>query len=337
MINNQVVVFDISFYQDNDYTPYKVDFSIMKSNGGDGVILRAGQNVWIDEDYLDYVKNADNIKFPRGAYWFYDSRTNPTIQADLFADVIEQSPFPALGLWGDYEETYGGSFRGQVNFKTFLDRLKERFPGKSVGVYTAPSYWIVNTTSGYRVNFKSFPVWIAHYKVNKPEIPLPWDNYVFWQYTAETEGKKFGVESNELDTNVFGGSLDDYKRYFLLEDYVPAEPSNGGTIGMYKVWSTQYNMTVRNTNAIGGTGLVSVPKNTVMQADRIEPQSSGGLPGDRWAHVTVSVNGISYTGWVAIVHNGVTYCNYELIVEPTPTGHVVEVFIDGVLEYRKEL
>jgi GH25 family lysozyme M1 (1,4-beta-N-acetylmuramidase) len=318
MINGKIVVFDVSFYQDDDLTPYKIDFSIMKSQGGDGVIIRAGQNTWIDEDYLDYCRNADSVGFPRGAYWFYDSRTSPLAQADLFANVVEQSGFPPLGIWGDYEERYGGTYGGERNFKIFLDRLKVRFPNKLVGVYTGPFYWVEKTTVAFRGNFSGFPLWIAHYKVSSPTIPPPWGEYVFWQFTDETDGLKFGVESRELDTNIFDGSLDDYKRYFLLDNYIPVEIVEG-EIGMFEVVSEQYNMSLRADRSVFATKVATVPMNTVMIADQIAPPSVGGMPGDSWAHIpSVIVSGVARSGWVAVVHNGDTYC----IVTPintTPT------------------
>ena len=338
MIDNKIIIFDISFYQDDDNTPYKVDFSIMKSQGGDGVILRAGQNTWLDEDYLDYCINADKINFPRGAYWFYDSRSNPKEQANRFADIVEMSGFPQLGIWGDYEETYNGAYKGQTHFKAFMDQLRVRFPGKLIGIYTGPSYWNQNTTGLFAQNFVEYPLWIAHYKTDKPTIPSPWNKYLFWQYTDVSDGNKFGVESKELDTNLFSGTLEDYKRYFVLEDYIPGEVPEQGEAGMYKVKSSQYKMTLRDTNSIYGAATEpSLQINIEMIADRIEPQSEGGQPGDKWAHV-VSVGGISKNAWVAIIHNGAVYCTYEIIeTTPTSTKHVVEVFIDGVLEFSKEL
>lgn len=324
MLNNKVTIFDVSFWQDDDTTPRKIDFNMMKSQGGDGVILRAGQNSWLDEDYVDYARAADQVGLPRGAYWFYDSRTSPVSQAELFCDIVEMSGFPPLGIWGDYEERYGGSWKGERNFLTFLNKLKERFPGKLVGVYTGPAYWIEFTTAAFRSNFGSFPLWIAHYGVSNPLIPAPWTNYVFWQYTDSSDGYRFGVESRELDTNVFGGTLDDYRRYFLLDNYIPGEPQQGDE-GMFKVWSDKYIMSLRQDRTVLSSKVDSVPVNTVMIADRIEAPVSGGLPTDLWAHV-VSINGVTKDVWVAVVHLGIVYCNTELIPD-TATGLPAVLYI----------
>lgn len=334
MINNQVIIADVSFWQDDDETPYKIDFSIMRSHGVDGAILRAGQNTWYDEDYIDYAANADRIGFPRGAYWFYDSRSNPIHQADKFADLIEVTGFPKLGIWGDYEERYGGPYGGEKNFKAFMDRLKERFPGKLIGVYTAYYYWLEKTTATFRANFKDYPLWIAHYRVSKPLIPSPWSDYLFWQYTDTGDGKKLGVESHELDLNLYRRGFEEYKSYFKLGDLNhPNITDSYAEEGMFEVWSESYTMSLRFLNTVNSGVKEYIPRGTKMIADRVESPASGGLAGDKWAHIT-EINGQPKDGWVAIVHNGVKYCEHKQL---TAQRHVVEVYIDGVLEYKKEL
>jgi GH25 family lysozyme M1 (1,4-beta-N-acetylmuramidase) len=333
MINSQVVLVDVSFWQDSDYTPYKIDFVKMRSRGVDGAILRAGQNQWIDEDYVDYSNAADLAGMPRGAYWYFDSRSSPESQVSKFSDALAGKPLPKLGLWGDYEEDYGGAWGGAAHFKVFMDTLRARFPSLIVGVYTGYYYWLEHTTYLQREGFKTYPLWIARYNVTNPIIPYPWTNYVFWQYTDNGDGLYFGVESKELDMNIFKGPFDDYKRFFLLGDITPVEPPPQGEFGMFKVYSNTYKMSLRRTNEVAGAFIKYIPIGTIMKADSIVPQLSGGMAGDKWAHI-VEAGGVTEDGWIAVVHNGVVYCKYEEILTGTP--HVLEVFVDGVLEYRKD-
>lgn len=59
--------------------------------------------------------------------------------------------------------------------------------------------------------------------------------------------------------------------------------------------------------------------------------------GDIWWKV-YEANGLDIAGWVAEIHLGKKYLNTTLVtVEPQPVTHTVEVWIDGVLEYKKEL
>lgn len=319
-IQSKVVITDLSFYQDDDTTPYKVDFRAMRNGGVDGSILRAGQNQWVDEDYLDYARNADLIGHPRGAYWFYDSRTPPEVQAAIFAEVINMLPFPSLGIWGDYEERYGGPWGGGAHFRVFMEELQRRFPGKLIGVYTAPSYWETETTLLQKGWFKQFPLWIAHYYVKNPTVPIAWLTWILWQYTDRGDGKRLGVESYRLDMNIFNGTFEEYKRFFgLPEGLQPIEPSQEGEEGMFEVWSDVYAMTLRaQPNAFGTKLGETIPRGTRMRADMIVPPNSGGMAGDKWAHVII-VGGVAREGYVAIIHNGVSYCNYIDITQP-PTN-----------------
>lgn len=311
MINNQTVITDVSFWQDDDNTAYKIDFRVMWSRGIDGTIMRAGQNQWIDEDFQDYLLNAITAGIPWGAYWFYDSRVPPEVQAQKFQEAL-MGFIPTLGVWADYEEIYGGPWGGAVHFKVFMEELKNRFPGVLIGVYTGPSYWIENTRADQRDYFKQYPLWIAHYGVASPSIPYPWTKEILWQYTDKGDGKYFGVESFGLDMNIFNGDIEDYKRFFGLTSYEPAPEIPQGEEGMYRVWSDTNNMTLRADRFYPAAALETVPRTTVMIADQILPQISGGLAGDSWAHVT-SINGVQKNGWVAIKHNGQVLCRYEQV------------------------
>ena len=101
----------------------------------------------------------------------------------------------------------------------------------------------------------------------------------------------------------------------LFGETVDPEPEEQ-ELGMYKVWSDSYNVTLRSAPLVGTTnGLVVVPKGTVALADALVP-GAAGLAGDKWAHVTkVTVNGQDYSGYMAITHNGQTYSRYELLPE----------------------
>src|SRR5690349_7631969 len=80
---NFVIGPDVSFYQDDPETPQGIDFKRMKASAG-YVIIRAGQNVWVDSDFKGNWLAAKQAGLPRGSYWFYDSRVEPKKQAELW-------------------------------------------------------------------------------------------------------------------------------------------------------------------------------------------------------------------------------------------------------------
>jgi hypothetical protein len=45
--------------------------------------------------------------------------------------------------------------------------------------------------------------------ITKPDIPAPWKDWLFWQYSATGDGLAFGAESKGIDLNLFNGDLID--------------------------------------------------------------------------------------------------------------------------------
>ncbi|GAB4538378.1 MAG: hypothetical protein Fur002_01800 [Anaerolineales bacterium] len=220
---------DVSFYQDDPETPQGIDFPKMRKSA-EFVIVRAGQNLWVDSDFKVNWREAKAAGFPRGSYWFYDSRADPKRQAELWAAQFA-GDFGELPLFADFEENYGGAYKGWKNWYTFLERLKQLIGTKEISIYTAYYYWRDNapnaTTQASALEyFHQYPLWIAHYGAVKPNIPKPWgaDEWLFWQFTEGGDGKLYGVESNGIDLNYFNGDLETFRARFKLTDAPPPPP-----------------------------------------------------------------------------------------------------------------
>ena len=99
---------DVSFYQDDPETPQGIDFIKMRESAG-YVIIRAGQNTWVDSDFKINWREAKLAGLPRGSYWFYDSRTEPKRQAELWVQQFA-GDFGELPLFADFEESYMGPY-----------------------------------------------------------------------------------------------------------------------------------------------------------------------------------------------------------------------------------
>ncbi len=212
---------DVSFYQDDPQTPEGIDFARMRQSAG-YVIIRAGQNAWVDRDFKVNWREAKRVGLPRGSYWFYDSRADPKQQAELWASVFA-GDFGELPLFADFEDNYGGAFKGWRHWYTFLERIKQLAPGSEIGIYTAYYYWVENTVSAgipaaSLEYFKQYPLWIANYGVSKPLIPKPWSDWTFWQFTDKGDGSLYGVESLNIDLNYFNGDLAAFRARFKLSD-----------------------------------------------------------------------------------------------------------------------
>jgi len=112
---------DVSFYQDQPETPQHIDF-VKMGKTADFVIIRAGQNLWVDRDFKYNWAEAKKAGLPRGTYWFYDSRADPKRQAELWVESMG-GDFGELPLFADFEDAYGGQYQGWRKWYDFLERL----------------------------------------------------------------------------------------------------------------------------------------------------------------------------------------------------------------------
>ncbi len=214
---------DVSFYQDDDETPEGIDFEKMKERS-DFVIIRAGQNQWIDPDFRTNWTAAKKAGLPRGSYWYYDSRIEPQRQAELWRDALGDDR-GELPLFADFEEKYGGPYEGWRKWYAFLEYLKDVMPEKEIVVYTGYYYWRenapdANTHASSLEYFHQYPLWIANYGVDKPNVPAPWgeDEWLLWQYTEHGDGPGYGVESLGIDLNYFNGDAAAFRERFNIPD-----------------------------------------------------------------------------------------------------------------------
>lgn len=313
---------DISFYQDDNETPQKVNFDQMKSAGASFVICRAGQKNWPDQDFNDYWRGAKSAGLPRGSYWYYDSRESPITQAVLWIETMKND-LGELPLFVDLEERYGGTYAGASNWKKFIDKLKQLVPGKEIVIYTAYYYWLENCPTSYHPYFEQFPLWIANYGVPSPRIPLPWSEWLFWQYTTTADGKAFGVESLGIDMNYFNGDENKFKERFNLGE----NPPSGGTMSKFTAVSNTYDMSIRDGHSTYASRLGVVLRGGVMEGDEVWVSDADGdqvMTGDKWMHVTKAVlsdGSVVTDGWVAVIHLGKVYCE----LTEHQTGPVIDV------------
>jgi GH25 family lysozyme M1 (1,4-beta-N-acetylmuramidase)/uncharacterized protein YgiM (DUF1202 family) len=218
---------DVSFYQDEPTTPQGIDFAKMKE-AANFVIVRAGQNLWVDPDFVTNWAAAKDSGLPRGSYWFYDSRADPKRQAELWIDTLA-GDLGELPLFADIEEAYNGQYAGWRRWYDFLERLKQLAGNKEISIYTAYYYWRENAPNATSQPdsleyFHQYPLWIAHYTTaEKPLVPAPWseDEWLFWQYTETGDGKLYGVESQGIDLNYFNGDEEAFKQRFNLGTTLP--------------------------------------------------------------------------------------------------------------------
>ena len=188
---------DISHYQGNvnwkmlDQTrqgQFPIQFIFMKATeGGD----------YPDKRFVANFDSAKAHKFIRGAYHFYNPKTDPNKQADFFINSVKLEPGdlpPVL----DIEKKSKDIGKLQTDLKLWLRRIESHYGVKPI-IYASYKFKTKYLNDSV---FNSYPYWIAHYYVDSVQYKGDWK---FWQHTDV--GTLPGIEE-QVDLNIFNGGLE---------------------------------------------------------------------------------------------------------------------------------
>ena len=174
---------------------HPIRFAIMKATeGGD----------YKDRRFDENFARSREVGLIRGAYHFYNPNTDPIRQADFFISQVKLQKGDLAPVL-DIERKPRSKTQLQADLKKFLDRLEQHYGVKPI-IYTSYKYMERYLDAP---EFKTYPLWIAHYYVATLNYQGPWQ---FWQHTDY--GTVPGIDSN-VDLNVFNGSMEELKSYQL--------------------------------------------------------------------------------------------------------------------------
>ena len=187
---------DVSTYQgDIDWeklsqtrqSQFPIRFIYMKATEG---------GEFIDEHFKANFDSARVHGFIRGAYHFYNPKTDAIRQADFFINSVKLEPGdlpPVL----DIEKKAKDMNRFRADLKLWLQLVEKHYGVKPI-IYA--SYKFKTNYLNDSV-FNSYPYWIAHYYVDSVRYQGDWD---FWQH--HDAGTLPGIDE-QVDLNIFNGSL----------------------------------------------------------------------------------------------------------------------------------
>lgn len=150
-------------------------------------------------DFSDkqFVANFDSAKahgFIRGAYHFYNPKTDANKQADFFINSVKLEPGdlpPVL----DIEKKGKDMKKLQDDLKLWLRRVEAHYGVKPI-IYASYKFKTKYLNDSV---FNSYPYWIAHYYVDSVAYKGDWK---FWQHTDV--GTLPGIKE-QVDLNIFNG------------------------------------------------------------------------------------------------------------------------------------
>ena len=160
-------------------------------------------------DFSDdkFVANFDSAKahgFIRGAYHFYNPKTDANKQADFFINSVKLKPGdlpPVL----DIEKKSRDIKKLQNDLKIWLCKVENHYGVKPI-IYASYKFKTKYLNDSV---FDSYPYWIAHYYVDSVKYQGEWK---FWQHTDV--GTLPGIDE-KVDLNVFNGSEESFRSLLL--------------------------------------------------------------------------------------------------------------------------
>ena len=166
---------------------FPIHFVFMKSTeGGD----------FADKNFVANFDSAKANGFIRGAYHFYNPKTDPVKQADFFINSVklQSGDLPPVL---DIEKKGKSVEKLQGDLKIWLRKVEQHYGVKPI-IYASYKFKTRYLNDSF---FNAYPYWIAHYYVDSVKYQGDWK---FWQHTDV--GTLPGI-SEQVDLNIFNGSL----------------------------------------------------------------------------------------------------------------------------------
>jgi GH25 family lysozyme M1 (1,4-beta-N-acetylmuramidase) len=334
--------FDISTYQDSPAIPGNVDFRKMRDYGASFVIIKAGQGDWMDPDFWTNWHNSKGV-LPRSSYWYYDNHYDPKVQAQKYWNILKIDPEGVC--WVDLEDREsGGGWRKWYDFLEEFRRVSG-MPSERVGIYTGFYYWteyLKLATEAQLEYFALYPLWLASYPPDPfhPDYknilcPPPWCTPLILQSGTPAIGKAAGVESLDIDYDIFNGDLARFSNYFDLSIKPPegdgtAEPpqeETGETMITYKGFCTYEGAKVWDKPGGQQVGRL------LHKGESVTGDGKDFYNNVEYFHLSVPVAGWTKSAWVSVAPVDVT----PPPPEPEPAKTPFTLAVDGYKTYSGEL
>lgn len=151
-----------------------------------------------DRHFRKHWEEAGKRNIRRGAYHFFRSSKNGTLQARHFIRTVGNLRYKDLPPVLDIETIHKGCSDDILNARA-LEWLEEveRHYGRKPIVYSSASFISDHLSKEI---MERYPIWVAHYDVEQPQT----ESWMFWQFTDKA--LVYGVEGY-IDLNVCQTSI----------------------------------------------------------------------------------------------------------------------------------
>lgn len=192
---------DVSKYQGT------VDFDQVKAAGIHYVFIRATEGItYQDPDYKNNHQQAKAAGLRVGAYHFYETDDDPKAQLKNFTNWVTLGPGDLAPVI-DIEKLHQNDDKDLIaNLLIFLNGLETHYGIKPI-VYTGENF-----ANEYIFALGHYPLWLAQYQVDKPQVPKGWKGWDFWQWSQS--GTIDGI-AGSVDLDRFNGSHQQFEKHLI--------------------------------------------------------------------------------------------------------------------------
>jgi GH25 family lysozyme M1 (1,4-beta-N-acetylmuramidase) len=180
-----------------------IDWSAVARSGVRYAIVRIGDGTYHDPRFSENWRGAHAAGLIRGAYQYFEPRTDPIVQANLVIDAVGHLGAGDLPVTIDVEKPSPGV--SPAAYARAIHRWVDRVTtgtGRRPIIYTGRYYWDPYVASS---DFRTYPLWHAQYtSASCPNINDRWHDWAFWQYTSS--GRVSGI-AGRVDRNRFNGTF----------------------------------------------------------------------------------------------------------------------------------
>jgi lysozyme len=185
-----------------------IDWKKVAAGGKRFAIIRCSFGTVEDEMFELYRRGASKNGLAVAAYCFGRSDQDAKDQADAALEIAGD-----VGIFLDIEPWKASSGKivpkiSVAQAEAFAKRVDKK--GRFLGTYTSSGVFGTDASQ----LLAKFPLWVAHYHVQKPRLPRNWGRFAIWQHSSEGPGKALGAESKFMDLNRYQGTVKTLKQWF---------------------------------------------------------------------------------------------------------------------------
>ena len=210
--------FDISRWQ------RRINWAAVDRQSFGFCIIRIGVYRSVDPVWPEHYQGAGGAGLLRGAYWAIIPAAYMPDQFEQALEIYMTAQFE-LPLFFDLEVPHWNGYQGYLKELEEGIRRLDKHNFVRWGIYTN---YIFATYNRFHLlqRLADQPLWIAHWNVQKPAVPLPWKGWFIWQYAVAPQ-RSFRFYQGRLDLDVSTtDKLDTLQKwpYHQIENQTESKP-----------------------------------------------------------------------------------------------------------------